>query len=658
MGRQSSTGLPFLVERPDTHKFSYHRVLPKDLAPLITGPVHLAWTSKVVTLEGRAAIKISFSTGDRKTAESRWLNLHHQVEALIQAAQAKIRAQQDAEFARRVTALQPSEIRQMAAQVHHDLLAEDDRMFSDPNFKSPLAGVISSLLLDKDRARAEEAGYDPRFLAQDMMRKKAQNDLKRRNLSSYFQSIEEGEADVSPALIAKLGTLTVGQNNQDVLNEDEVGALNQKPAQTTLIPSAVDALLGANGISLPPDHQDKSALALAMLRAEMNAHKIIEARRSGDPTETPERPAPVRPAQEKETGKTISQMRERWIELIKPAKKTRDDNKKYLDYFIDLNGDIRVKQITKKVIRDFRDELAKRPRNMPRKIAQLPLQDQIAWGLKHPDRPLLSRRTVNAKGIGSLSVLLQIAVDEDHIESNPCARQFFKLRKGDTLEILPYSVTDLNKIFSSPVYKDGARWVAGAGEAAFWFAPVGLFAGAREEEIGQLLVADIKVEEGITYFDFIEFDDEADTEGIEGEDKHIKTEAGRRKVPVHPVLIELGFLRYVAQMKARGFKYLFPGLKAYRGRRTQNWSKWWSRYADEYVTKSPHKVFHSLRHAFLDRMRNVFGNDETARPLAGHAKHMYGQTISLTKRDEIIRSLKYPGLDLSIVRAAAARLWP
>ena len=41
MARSSSTGLPFLIRRPDTSKFSYWRDLPPDVALFVTREIEL-----------------------------------------------------------------------------------------------------------------------------------------------------------------------------------------------------------------------------------------------------------------------------------------------------------------------------------------------------------------------------------------------------------------------------------------------------------------------------------------------------------------------------------------------------------------------------------------------------------------------------------------
>ena len=230
------------------------------------------------------------------------------------------------------------------------------------------------------------------------------------------------------------------------------------------------------------------------------------------------------------------------------------------------------------MIREFRDVLKKRPRNMPKAVAKFPLKDQVAWGQLQKDCRLITAQTVNAKGIGSLSAIMEAAIKEDHIEINPCKGQLLPV-KGRALDRVPYDVEDLNRIFASGIYLDDERWTGGGGEAQFWFPLIALLAGPRLEEIGQLLPGDVRSRGKIFYFDFITIDDEAETAGTKPEDKDLKTLNARRQIPFHPFLIEIGFLRYVARMKAAGARRLFPDLEAYEGKLTKNWSRWWGRFA-------------------------------------------------------------------------------
>lgn len=652
MGRSSSTQSSFLVQRPDTGKYVYQRKLTGHLRPLVVGAIAIPWKANIKTIGAPDTIKISLSTGDLDLARARRDQVHVQVEDLVARAQARRNAGNKAKLAQQVGALVATEIRQMAGQVRHDILAADDDATVDRNWSSPLADLILAIRNSSGVAsRRDDAVFD----AQDVERRKAKADLSARDVALYDRSVEEGEIEADAALIARLEAISKVQDPRGLsLTAADLAVLTRRPTgEIHSISSRVDEVMADNGIAMPPAHPDRRRLALDLLRAEVAAHDIVAKRRAGDPTPTPERPAPlVAPG----VGQTLSETRERWIELFKPKQKARDDNKLYLDAFIAIYGDLPVAAVTRKMIRGFRDLLKQRPRNMPNDVVRLPLKDQVAWGQRQEDCRLITAQTVNAKGIGSLSAIMEAAIKEDHIETNPCKNQLLPV-KGHALDRLPYDDEDLNRVFSSMIYVQDVRWTGGGGEAQFWFPLIGLLAGPRLEEIGQLLVDDVRSTGKIVYFDFLTIDEEAETAGTKPEDKDLKTPSARRKIPVHPFLIEIGFLRYVARMKAAGHRRLFPDLQAYEGKLTKNWSRWWGRFARKHVTKSQRKVFHSFRHAFADRVRKATkGNEEIIKAMLGHKKYMYGEALDLETRHEIICKLDFSGVEFSYVREAATRL--
>ena len=78
-------------------------------------------------------------------------------------------------------------------------------------------------------------------------------------------------------------------------------------------------------------------------------------------------------------------------------------------------------------------------------------------------------------------------------------------------------------------------------------------------------------------------------------DKSIKTKAGNRLVPLHPKLLELGFLDYWEQVKTRKKSKLFPNLKqGFRTTYGDSVSKWFARYLTQLGIKKKGKNFHSL----------------------------------------------------------------
>ena len=138
--------------------------------------------------------------------------------------------------------------------------------------------------------------------------------------------------------------------------------------------------------------------------------------------------------------------------------------------------------------------------------------------------------------------------------------------------------------------------------AKYWLPTLGLFTGARVNELCQLNPqVDIlqEPETGIWYL-WITTESDSDT-SIQ---KSVKT-GESRKVPLHKKLIELGFLGYVSRIKACGAKRLFPVWSpAPDGKASPAAEKWFVRLIkktglrDE-TPKAQLVGMHSFRHTFL-----------------------------------------------------------
>jgi integrase len=105
-----------------------------------------------------------------------------------------------------------------------------------------------------------------------------------------------------------------------------------------------------------------------------------------------------------------------------------------------------------------------------------------------------------------------------------------------------------------------------------------------------------------------------------GRELRLKTgelESCVRSVPIHPKLVELGFIDYSARCDG----LLFPGIPQHKsGRYSDAPSKAFSRHLKKIGIKRPRLSFHSLRHTFIDRLK-TFAPDqlETRERLVGHA---------------------------------------
>ena len=85
----------------------------------------------------------------------------------------------------------------------------------------------------------------------------------------------------------------------------------------------------------------------------------------------------------------------------------------------------------------------------------------------------------------------------------------------------------------------------------YWITLLSAYSGARLNEVCQLKVSDISKTDGIWTMSIND----------DSEDKSIKTKSGNRVIPLHPKLLNLGFLNYFNQIKNQNKEKLFPQLK-------------------------------------------------------------------------------------------------
>jgi integrase len=187
----------------------------------------------------------------------------------------------------------------------------------------------------------------------------------------------------------------------------------------------------------------------------------------------------------------------------------------------------------------------------------------------------------------------------------------------------PFSEDDLRRLFESDDYRYGTFIKA----SQFWIPLVGLYTGARITEIAQLHLSDIREQDGVWLID-INDDDLR---------KRLKSESATRTVPIHPVLIGIGLLRYHAEVKAEGYERLFPDLTrtnkakdsfgadpsefftGYRRRLgVTSKSETFDAITNKWIGRGT-KVFHSLRDTANSKLRHAGVTQERRERLVGHA---------------------------------------
>ena len=178
----------------------------------------------------------------------------------------------------------------------------------------------------------------------------------------------------------------------------------------------------------------------------------------------------------------------------------------------------------------------------------------------------------------------------------------------------------------------------------YWLTWLGLYTGARLNELCQLTAAHIRQHRMIHYLYF-----SPELRLKTGED-----ESCIRSVPLHPELVKLGFLDYVAKCKGR----LFPGLPQHKsGRYSDAPSKAFTRHLRGIGIKRAKLSYQSLRKTFSSRLMTAAPSDfESRERLIGHATkgvsaHYRGSyeaeandTMVLEHRVKVIERLRFGAL--------------
>ncbi|WP_321163402.1 DUF6538 domain-containing protein [Sphingomonas sp. Leaf38] len=283
-------------------------------------------------------------------------------------------------------------------------------------------------------------------------------------------------------------------------------------------------------------------------------------------------------------------------------------------------------------------------------VEQITRQDVLAF----KDKLLTEGQTVSNTNmkLSRLRTLIGWAYQNDLAPTNVAEGISVKVADSGKTQRLPFSLPELQAIFASPVYANGDRPKGGRLEAAYWLPLLGLFTGARLEEIGQLRVSDVQLKE---YPDqdgkmlsgwFLSI--AAGTDEL-GQANRIKNAASERLVPLHPELERLGFITYVeklADQKGRVFPDLKPNIY---GRHTAKWGEWFGRYLRTVCgVADKRKVFHSFRHTFKDYTRRARIAEGVQRQLMGHAGRDvaddYGSGYDLLSLVEAMATYRVPGL--------------
>lgn len=229
-------------------------------------------------------------------------------------------------------------------------------------------------------------------------------------------------------------------------------------------------------------------------------------------------------------------------------------------------------------------------------------------------------------------------------------------KKNKSISYKKFTREDLQKIFAP---ENLLNWKNLGGDDhrphMTWLPLLSLFTGARIEELVQLHLRDVYLDESedehgnLHKVWVIDINDEDSK-------KSLKNESAMRKIPLHPQLINLGFLDYIEDVRkhvspqANIFPYIVPNKY---NRLSGSTGKWFARYLDKLEIKDELKVFHSFRTTANDTLKIAGVQEESRCQMVGHAHDTINSTnytLEHTPKwllDNVVPKLQFKTLDFT-----------
>ena len=462
---------------------------------------------------------------------------------------------------------------------------------------------------------------------------------------------------------------------------------------THLIEPVADSYLAAHGIAAPETEDDRLTseayrkFCFDMLIQEVSVQKGVLQRSKGTWIETPEKPKAGRMASDMGQPKNeahlpqntpgagadsnlipsidnprFSEAWKRYLEERKPSPGTLRSFEASVRRFIELVGDLPIKAITKAHIRQYKDVLVTLPTNLPRIMDRKTFPEVLKWVEEQREKgvsfKVLAPKTINEGRLAVLSTVFTTAIRNGYIDFNPASGITVYEQKAKTRVPVknPYSQQDIETIFKkSSLFSQGSTlgilpkaqqattrrgkrypaWTAEAVRTDYrWLLLLGMYTGARIEELSHLQLGDVLQRQGISCLSIYANEDGTRT---------IKTATAQRLIPVHPRLLELGFLSHVQKLKSQHGEQgqLFPTfIPNAQNKMSDKFTDWWKKYSEEIGIRQSSgeegrlgpakpKSFHSFRHLFKNMGMNSGVSQEHLDEIQGHADNSVSSGYAL-----------------------------
>jgi len=265
-------------------------------------------------------------------------------------------------------------------------------------------------------------------------------------------------------------------------------------------------------------------------------------------------------------------------------------------------GDVPVDEYSRAMMQTFKSTALKLPPRL-NQLGGISIKDAIAQA-----KTTISVITFN-NYVKDLSTVFTFAVRAGYCERNPFDGLKVKLKVKVSSLRSRFTNDDVDSIFSTEIHTHNEKTPK---DYQYWLPLLGLYTGARLNELSQLYRSDIVVVNDIDCLHI-----QAVNSG-----QRLKSPSSERLIPIHSKLKALGFLDFVTSFKKKSKLRLFPELSyhKYHGYSATP-SKWFARHRVlTGLSKSAEKKdFHSFRHTLADDLKQRGVAESLIAGILGHS---------------------------------------
>ncbi len=413
------------------------------------------------------------------------------------------------------------------------------------------------------------------------------------------------------------------------------------PDTSVTLPDGLERNLSKQGVILNDD--TRLVLSRHILQAEIKALNDLRSYRKGEfnhapipsvePSVGPVAPPPI------ENGLVLTDAIDLYLERPEKTKikqRVYNTQKRHLELYRDHIGtNTPLPRITRIdfntwIIRisKLNPSWARTRKNDGKTLAQIE-----AWS-KQEAHEGLSASTVGNYTV-TVNTFWQWLQDKEHfIGTKPAYTLTPKKAPGrEPKEPEPYTDDEVIRLFGSLVFEIAPENHTTL-TALPWLTLLGAYSGARIEELCSIRVDDLGEDKdtGIWYMDI----------------RKSKTDAGRRRVPIHSKIIEAGLMDYADN---HGDQFLIPALNANQyGDRSTTIGKAYGKYRKSLGIED--KTFHSWRNTAITKLHTAGVSLHDANTLVGHESHditysRYSGGLALENQREQLEKIDYTSLTIN-----------